>query len=98
MKIRVKVDSNLRIKNVFEPPLELEMSQDENTLKDVLGKLSEQYPYLRFLAKGEMGDDPPFTCTLNGESHFSFPEGLNRKITEGDTVRVDAYMDPLAGG
>ncbi len=97
MKIRVKVDSNLRIKNVFEPPLELEMSQDENTLKDVLGKLSEQYPYLRFLEKGEMGDDLHHLY-LNGESHFSFPEGVNRKITEGDTVRVDAYMDPLAGG
>lgn len=97
MKIRVKVDSNLRIKNVFEPPLELEMGQDENTLKDVLGKLSEQYPYLRFLEKGEMGDDLHHLY-LNGESHFSFPEGLNRKITEGDTVRVDAYMDPLAGG
>jgi molybdopterin converting factor small subunit len=97
MKIRVKVDSNLRIKNVFEPPLELEMGQDENTLKDVLGRLSEQYPYLRFLEKGEMGDDLHHLY-LNGESHFSFPEGLNRKITEGDTVRVDAYMDPLAGG
>jgi len=97
MKIRVKVDSNLRIKNVFEPPLELEMSQDENTLKDVLGKLSERYPYLRFLEKGEMGDDLHHLY-LNGESHFLFPEGLNRKITEGDTVRVDAYMDPLAGG
>jgi len=31
MKIRVKVDSNLRIKNVFEPPLELELRDDENT-------------------------------------------------------------------
>jgi len=97
MKIRVKVDSNLRIKNVFEPPLELEMKEDENTLKDVLGKLSEQYPYLRFLEKGEMGDDLHHLY-LNGENHFSFPEGLNRKISEGDTVRVDAYMDPLAGG
>jgi translation elongation factor EF-G len=97
MKIKVNVDSNLRIKNVFEPPLELEMREDENTLKDVLGKLSEKYPYLRFLEKGEMGDDLHHLY-LNGESHFSFSEGLKRKVAEGDTIRVEAYMDPLAGG
>ncbi len=97
MKIRVRVDSNLRISNVFEPPLTLEMRGEVNTLKDVLGKLSEQYPYLRFMEKGEMGDDLHHLY-LNGESHFSFPEGLNRKITDGDTIRVEAYMDPLAGG
>ncbi|MDD3845338.1 MAG: hypothetical protein PHC90_03145 [Syntrophorhabdaceae bacterium] len=97
MKIKVKVDSNLRIKNVFEPPLEVELGEDENTLKDVLGRLSERYPYLRFLEKGEMGDDLHHLY-LNGQSHFSFSEGLKREVTEGDTVRVEAYMDPLAGG
>lgn len=97
MKIKVKVDSNLRIKNVFEPPLEVELGENENTLKDVLGRLSEKYPYLRFLEKGEMGDDLHHLY-LNGQSHFSFSEGLKREVTEGDTVRVEAYMDPLAGG
>ena len=97
MKVKVKVDSNLRIRNVFEPPLEIELGNSENTLKDVLGKLSEKYPYLRFIEKGEMGDDLRHLY-LNGESHFSFPEGLKRKIIEGDTVHVEAYMDPLAGG
>ncbi len=97
MKIKVTVDSNLRIKNVFEPPLELELRDDENTLKDVLGKLAEKYPYLRFIEKGEMGDDLRHLY-VNGESHFSFPEGLKREVNEGDTVRVEAYMDPLAGG
>jgi molybdopterin converting factor small subunit len=97
MKIKVRVDSNLRIKNVFEPPLEIEMREGENTLKDVLSRLSEQYPYLRFLEKGEMGDDLHHLY-LNGESHFSFSEGLNKEIAEGDTIRVEAYMDPLAGG
>ena len=97
MKIRVKVDSNLRIKNVFEPPLELELRDGENTLKDVLGKLAEKYPYLRFIEQGEMGDDLRHLY-LNGESHFSFSEGLKREVNEGDTVRVEAYMDPLAGG
>ena len=97
MKIKVKVDSNLRIKNVFEPPLEVELKGDDNTLKDVLGKLSEMYPYLRFMEKGEMGDDLR-NLYLNGKNHFSFSEGLKRKVLEGDTVHVEAYMDPLAGG
>jgi hypothetical protein len=44
-----------------------------------------------------MGDDLRHLY-LNGESHFSFPEGLKRKINEGDTVLVEVYMDPLAGG
>ncbi len=97
MKIKVKVDSNLRIKNVFEPPLELELRADSNTLKDVLEKLYDMYPYLRFIDKGEMGDDLR-NIYLNGESHFTFAEGLKKRIKEGDTVRVEAYMDPLAGG
>ena len=97
MKIKVKVDSNLKIKNVFEPPLELELKDDENTLKDVLGKLAEKYPYLRFIEKGEMGDDLRHLY-LNGQSHFSFSEGLKKELIEGDTVLVEAYMDPLAGG
>jgi hypothetical protein len=52
---------------------------------------------LKFIERGEMGDDLRHLY-LNGESHFSFPEGLNRTIREGDTVLVEAYMDPLAGG
>ena len=97
MKVRVKVNSNLRIKNVFEPPLNLELQMDQNTLKDVLQKLSAMYPPLKFIEKGEMGDDLRHLF-LNGESHFSFPEGLKRKVSEGDTVLVEAYMEPLAGG
>jgi len=97
MKIKVKVDSNLKIKNVFEPPLELELKDDEHTLKDVLGQLAEKYPYLRFIEKGEMGDDLRHLY-VNGQSHFSFSEGLKKELTEGDTVLVEAYMDPLAGG
>ena len=97
MKIKVKVDSNLRIKNVFEPPLQMDLQEGENTLKDVLQKLSVKYPYLKFIERGEMGDDLRHLY-LNGKSHFSLPEGLKKKIHEGDTVLVEAYMDPLAGG
>jgi len=97
MKITVRVDSNLQIKNIFEPPLQMDLQDGENTLMDVLQKLSGMYPYLKFIERGEMGDDLRHLY-LNGESHFSFPEGLKKKINEGDTVLVEAYMDPLAGG
>ena len=97
MKVKVEVDSNLQIKNVFEPPLEIELDDGKNTLKDLLNKLSDMYPYLNFINQGEMGDDLRHLF-LNGENHFSFPEGLQRKINEGDTVLVEAYLDPLAGG
>ena len=97
MKVKVRVDSNLRIKNVFEPPLEMELQVGENALGDVLKRLSEMYPQLNFFDREGMGDDLRHLF-LNGESHFSFSEGLKKNINEGDTVRVEAYMDPLAGG
>jgi hypothetical protein len=77
--------------------LKVELGQEETTLSDILQRPSTMHPHLRFIEKGEMGDDLR-QVFLNGESHFSFPEGLNRKVSEGDTVRVEAYMDPLAGG
>lgn len=97
MKIKVKVDSNLQIKNVFEPPLQMDLPEGENTLQDVLQQLAARYPYLRFMERGEMGDDLRHLY-LNGASHFTFPEGLKKKVRAGDTVLVEAYMDPLAGG
>jgi len=97
MNATVKVDSNLRIKNVFEPPLEIELEGGEHTLEDVLQRLAGMYPFLRFIEKGEMGDDLRHLF-VNGESHFSFSKGLRREIHDGDTIQVEAYMDPLAGG
>ena len=52
MKIKVKVDSNLRIKNVFEPPMEVELKDEENTLKDVLGKARGKIPVPEIYRKG----------------------------------------------
>ena len=94
--MKIKVDSNLRIENTFEPPLEMELEVGENVLKDVLQKLSDMYPALKFIERGEMGDDLRYLY-LNGKSHFSFSEGLNKKIKEGDTILVEAYMEPLDG-
>lgn len=97
MKAKVTVDSNMRIKYVFELPLEIELQDDEHTLQDVLQRLAALYPYSRFIEKGEMADDLRHLF-LNRESHFSFSEGLKKEIHDGDTILVEAYMDPLAGG
>ena len=97
MKAKVIIDSNLCIKNAFEPPVEVELLDEENTLRDVLTKISDMCPEMRFVEKGKMGDDLRYLY-LNGKSHFSFSEGLRKKIEEGDTIFVEAYMEPLAGG
>ncbi|PIW01618.1 MAG: hypothetical protein COW41_02090 [Deltaproteobacteria bacterium CG17_big_fil_post_rev_8_21_14_2_50_51_6] len=97
MTIKVTVDSNLFIKDVFEPPVEVNIKDDEDTLRDVLQKLSDRCPYLRFTEGGEMGDGLRHVY-INGKSHFQLPEGLKRRLRDGDTVRVEAYMEPLAGG
>lgn len=75
----------------------MELPEGEDTLGDVLNRLSLMYPFLRFFEQGEMGDDLRHLF-VNQESHFSFSEGLRKKVHEGDTVLVEAYMDPLAGG
>ncbi|MCX8111378.1 MAG: hypothetical protein N3D15_09050 [Syntrophorhabdaceae bacterium] len=97
MKVNVRVESNLRIKNLFEPPFYIDLGEDEADLKGLLKNLKRLYPYMRFIESDEMGDDLRHVY-LNGVSHFTFPEGLNKKVKEGDTVLVEAYMDPLAGG
>ncbi|BBO91832.1 hypothetical protein [Desulfosarcina ovata] len=94
--MKITVDSNLRIRNSFEPPLQLELEGREQGLQDVLQKLTDMHPPLKFIDQGEMGDDLHHLY-LNGESHFSFSEGLKKKIKDGDTIRVEAYLEPLDG-
>jgi hypothetical protein len=94
--VKIIIDSNLRIKNNFEPPIEMELEPDKNELRDVLQKLTVMYPPLRFIERGEMGDDLHHLY-LNEESHFSFSEGLKKKVKDGDTLLVEAYMEPLDG-
>lgn len=93
----VKVDSNLKIKNLFEPPFTFNLSENEDTLIGVLKKLSTMYPFLKFTENGEMGDDIRHVY-INNVSHFDLKEGLKKKLNDGDTVFVETYMDPLAGG
>lgn len=97
MSKTVKVESNLKIKNLFEPPFTVNLSEGEDNLLGVLKKLSRMYPFLRFTENSEMGDDIRHVY-INGVSHFDLPEGLKKKVNDGDTVLIETYMDPLAGG
>lgn len=74
MKIKVKVDSNLRIKNVFEPPLQMDLKDGENTLKDVLQKLSAMYPYLKFIERGRWEITSAIFTSMERVT-FHFPRG-----------------------
>ena len=97
MKISVTINSNIRIKGTLGPPIEIELEGSENTLEDALKKLSAMYPDLRLIENGERGDDLGL-LSLNGEDYFSFPEGLKKKINDGDAVLVEVYIDVIAGG
>lgn len=94
--MKVTVDSNLRIQNSFEPPIQMELALDKNALQDVLQTLSEMVPCLSLIDQGGMGEDLRHLY-LNGRSHFSFSEGLKKKINEGDTILVEAYLEPIDG-
>jgi hypothetical protein len=96
LRMKIRVDSNLRIENIFQPPLQLVLDAGLTSLGDVLQKLCEMCPSLKFIEQGEMGEDLRYLY-LNGESHFSFSEGLKKKIQEGDTVLVEVYMEPRDG-
>jgi len=97
MARKVKIESNLKIRNLFEPPFILNLDETDDDLLAVLKKLSTLYPFLRFTENSEMGDDIRHVY-INGISHFDLPEGLRKKILDGDTIFVETYMDPLAGG
>lgn len=97
MKVIVRIESNLKKTDPSEPPVEIELKKGENTLKDVLERLSARYSNLRLIEGGKATDD---LCQLllNGESYLSFPEGLKKTVNEGDVVLADIYIDLLSGG
>jgi hypothetical protein len=97
MKINVRIDSNMRKTSTLAPPIIIDLPDDENTLEDLLIKLSGMYADLILIKNGKV-DESLYRFLLNGESYTSFPEGLRKKITEGDSVLVDVYIDALAGG
>lgn len=95
--MKVIVDSNFVIKNVFEPPVELPFKGITFTLRDLLEKVDDMCASIQLLKDGELGDDVR-NIFLNGKDHFSLPKRLGTPLKEGDRVNVEIYMEPLGGG
>jgi molybdopterin converting factor small subunit len=97
MRVSVQIDLNLRKKETTGQPVVVELKEGDNTLADVLRRLSSMYSDLRLIEDGNTSDD---ICGLhlNGESYSSFPEGLKTRVNEGDVILLDIYVDLMSGG
>ncbi len=96
--MRVLVDSNITVKNIFEPPVELNFKEDRaTTLKDVLLEIGKQCSVVQLVRDGGLGEDVR-NIFLNGTDYFSLPNRLATLLNEGDKVEIEIYMEPLGGG
>lgn len=95
--MRVIVDSNLFMKNVFEPPLTLHFERSSITLRDLLEKLSDMCVSIEFLLGRDLGNDVR-ELSVNEKNYFLLQHGLNSPLKEGDKVTMEIYMDPITGG
>ncbi len=95
--MKVMVDANIIIKNVFEPPVELTLNQDSVTLKDLLREINKMSSSLQLVKDETLGEDVR-NIFLNGADYFQLPHGLDTSIRDGDKVNVEIYMEPLGGG
>jgi len=95
--MKVIVDSNIIIKNAFEPPVELHLKDQCATLKDVLKAIDQRCAVIQLLKDGELGEDVR-NIFLNGTDYFSLPERLGTIMNEDDKVEIEIYMEPLGGG
>jgi len=95
--VKIIVESNLHITDVFEPPLELQVPE-ETTLKDLLMELTDRYVSVNLLnEKGQLDADID-ELTINGKDFFTLKKGLNTSLTEGDRVRFQIQMVQIGGG
>ena len=95
--MRVTVESNLSIKNMFEPPLELHIEENACTLRDLLKKLDKMCPLLEFFRDGMPGENVN-GLLVNGKPHRLLPCGLSSELTDGDKVKLEVTLEPLWGG
>ena len=95
--MKVIIESNLHITGVFEPPVELKVSE-EATLKDLLMELTDRYQSIKLLNdKGQLDADID-ELTINGKDFFTLKKGLNTFLSEGDRVRFQIQMVQIGGG
>ena len=91
--MKVIVDSNMAIYGVFQPPVDVELQEPENTLSSLLKGLSDRCISVDFISRGEIGSDIR-KVSVNGEESYS----LDTALHDGDRVTVVVEMAPLGGG
>jgi len=95
--VKIIVESNLHITDVFEPPVELRVPK-ESMLKDLLIELTDRYVSVKLLnEKGQLDADID-ELTVNGKDFFTLKKGLNTCLNEGDRVRFQIQMVQIGGG
>lgn len=94
--MKVLLDSNLMIKNVFEPPLEWHFEGESISLRALLQRVKEKCASLKILQDGEAGDDVR-NILINGKDYFLLGR-LDAILNDRDRVGLEIYLDPLGGG
>jgi len=95
--MKVILDSNVSIKDEFEPG-EVELRGQNATLHHLLLELASQGETLDLinLESGEKGDDVR-EILVNGKDCLLL-EQLETRLSDGDTVMIRLWFDPLGGG
>ena len=91
--MKVIVDSNMTIYGMFQPPIDVELQEPENTLRSLLKGLSGLCQSVDFISRGEIGSDIQ-KVLVNDEESYS----LDAALHDGDKVTVVVEMAPLGGG
>jgi hypothetical protein len=95
--MKIIVESNLHITDVFEPPVEL-LVPEETRLKELLMDLTDRYVSVKLLnEKGQLDADID-ELTINGKDFFTLKKGLSTCLSEGDRVRFQIQMVQIGGG
>ena len=95
--MKIIIESNLHITDVFEPPVELRVSE-EATLKNLLMELSDRFGTIKLLnIEGQLDADIE-ELTINGKDFFALKKGLNTCLNEGDRIRFQIQMVQIGGG
>ena len=96
--MKIVVESNLHISNLFEPPLVLRFHSETPTIKDLLMDLAEQCKSIQLLdEEGRLGRDID-EISINDEDFFTFKKGINTCLNEGDRVFLQIQIVQLGGG
>jgi hypothetical protein len=95
--VKVIIESNLHITDVFEPPMELHVREGAK-LRDLLLELTDRYVSIKLLnEKGQLDADIE-ELTINDKDFFTFKNGLNTRLNEGDRIRFQIQMVQIGGG